>query len=72
MKLRVTLMIQDPDLAPTDVGRLVEDWKGIDEDHYLDGPVTPRVAVVDLDPDTERLEPGAVYLPPTGRLSGTR
>ena len=67
MKLRVTLMIQDPDLAPTDVGRLVEDWKGIDEDHYLDGPVTPRVAVVDLDPDTERLDPGAVYLPPTGR-----
>jgi len=67
MKLRVTLMIQDPDLAPTDIGRLVEDWKGIDEDHYLDGPVTPRVAVVDLDPDTERLDPGAVYLPPTGR-----
>ncbi len=64
MRIRAPLMIQDPDIAVTDIGRHVEEWRGIDEDHYLDGPVTPRVAVVDLDPDTEELEPGAVFVPP--------
>jgi hypothetical protein len=64
MRIRAPLMIQDPDIAVVDIGRQVEEWRGIDEDHYLDGPVTPRVAVVDLDPDTEELEPGAVFVPP--------
>jgi hypothetical protein len=67
MKLRAPMMIQDPDLSEMKIGRLVEDWLGIDEDHYLDGPVTPRLAVVDLDPDTEQLEPGAVFLKPERR-----
>jgi hypothetical protein len=65
MRIRVPQMIQDPELSKVDVGRLVEDWTMLDEDHYLDGPITPRVAVVDLDPNTERLEAGAVYQPPT-------
>ncbi len=67
MKARVPMMIQDPEISKLEVGRLVEDWTGLDEDHYLDGPVTPRVAVVDLNPNTEELEPGADYLPPAGR-----
>ena len=60
MKVRLKSMIQDPDISTVDVGRMVEGWDGIDEDHYLDGPMTPRVAVVDLDPNTEQLVPGAV------------
>jgi hypothetical protein len=60
-------MIQDPDLVARDVDRLVEDWTQLDEDHFLDGPITPRVAIVDLDPSTEELAPGAVYQPPTGQ-----
>jgi hypothetical protein len=60
-------MIQDPEISQMEVGRLVEDWTKIDEDHYLDGPVTPRVAVIDLNPNTEALEPGAVFIPPEGR-----
>ena len=60
-------MIQDPEISQMEVGRLVEDWLKIDEDHYLDGPVTPRVAVIDLNPNTEALEPGAVFIPPEGR-----
>jgi hypothetical protein len=64
MRIRAPLMIQDPDLGGVALTRPVEEWRGIDEDHYLDGPVTPRVAVVDLDPDTEELQPGAVFVPP--------
>ena len=67
MRARAPLMIQDPEISQMEVGRLVEDWTKIDEDHYLDGPVTPRVAVIDLDPNTEALVPGAVFIPPEGR-----
>ena len=67
MRVRAPLMIQDPEISQMEVGRLVEDWLKIDEDHYLDGPVTPRVAVIDLNPNTEALEPGAVFIPPEGR-----
>jgi hypothetical protein len=66
MRVRVPLMIQDPEIAHLPTGRLVEDWLGLAEPHYLDGPVTERVAVVDLDPTTEALEPGAVFEPPSG------
>jgi hypothetical protein len=66
MRIRLPQMIQDPDISALEIGRLVEDWTLLDEDHYLDGPVTPRVAVIDLDPTTEQLEPGAVFLPPEG------
>jgi hypothetical protein len=66
MRIRAPLMIQDPDLGGIAIDRSVEEWLGIDEDHYLDGPVTPRVAVIDLDPDTEELRRGAVYEPPSG------
>jgi len=64
-------MIQDPAVAGPKIDRVVEDWLGAHEDHYLDGPVTPRLAVVDLDPDTEQLVPGAEFLPPNGRTPGT-
>ncbi len=66
MKARVPLMIQDPEISGLKIDRLVEEWTGLDEDHYLDGPVTPRVAVVDLDPETEETVAGAVYEAPTG------
>ena len=67
MRVRVPLMIQDPEIAHLTTDRLVEDWLGLAEAHYLDGPVTERVAVIDLHPTTEALEPGAVFEPPSGR-----
>jgi len=67
MRVRVPLMIQDPEIAHLTTDRLVEDWLGLAEPHYLDGPVTERVAVIDLHPTTEALEPGAVFEPPSGR-----
>jgi hypothetical protein len=66
MRIRVPLMVQDPDLARLPTEHPVEEWLGMDEDHYLDGPVTPRVAVIDLHPTTEALEPGAVFEPAAG------
>ena len=57
MRARLPMMIQDPEISQTDVGRMVEDWIGLDQEHFLDGPITPRIAVVDLDPDTEALRP---------------
>lgn len=60
------MMIQDPATAGASLGRLVETWQELDEDHYLDGPVTPRVAVIDLDPETGRNVPGAKFRPPRG------
>ena len=64
MKIRLPQMIQDPEISKLAVGRLVEEWRMLDEDHYLDGPITPRVAVIDLNPNTEKLERGARYVPP--------
>ena len=64
MLLNLQYMIQDPDISALKTKRMVEGWEGLDEVHYLDGPVTPRVAVVDLDPSTEELVPGAVFQPP--------
>src|SRR5687768_14576923 len=65
MRVRLPQMVQDPELVASDGGVFDEDWLGLDEDHFLDGPITPRVAVVDLDPSTEELVPGAVFQLPT-------
>ena len=46
MGIRLPMMIQDPSISQVDVGRLVEDWLKLDERHYLDGPVSERVAGV--------------------------
>ena len=66
MRVRLPQMVQDPELVASDGGVFDEDWLGLDEDHFLDGPITPRVAVLDLDPSTEELVPGAVFQLPTG------
>ena len=66
MRARLPMMIQDPEISQTDVGRMVEDWIGLDQEHFLDGPITPRIAVVDLDPDTEALHPAVKFQLPTG------
>jgi len=67
MGIRLPMMIQDPSISQVDVGRLVEDWLKLDERHYLDGPVSERVAVVDLDPTTDALSPPVPFLSPAGR-----
>ena len=62
MKARVAVIVKDPE---------VSDFKDIDptenvaieEDVFLDGPVSPRVAVLDFDPATGALVPGVRFAP---------
>ncbi len=64
MRLTVPVIVKDPE---------VSDWKDIpptepvdvqSEPFFLDGPVSPRVAVVDFDPETGVLRPGVRFRPP--------
>jgi hypothetical protein len=41
-----------------------------DDGPFLDGPVSPRLAVVDIDADTGGLRPGSEFRPRTGRYDG--
>ena len=61
MKVQVPVIVKDPE---------VSDYKGIhpteivdiDEDRCLDGPISPRVAVLDFDPKSGRLESGVPFV----------
>lgn len=61
MKVEVPVIVKDPE---------VSEWKGVSptevvtietEDHFLAGPIAPRVAVLDFDPATGNLEPGVSF-----------
>lgn len=69
----VPMMIQDSSVAQAkDMPRLTEGYVVQDEDFFLDGPVTGRVAVLDLDSETGELHPGSSFVPPKpGRKRGT-
>lgn len=62
MRARVPVIVKDPE---------VSDFKEIDpteqitieEEVFLDGPISPRVAVLDFDPATGRLAPGVRFVP---------
>jgi hypothetical protein len=43
---------------------LTENWECDDEEFFLDGPVTRRVAVLDFDPATGELSPAVRFLAP--------
>lgn len=62
-KVRIPMMVDDARFAPHGRADLTENVDIVDE-FFLDGPATRRVAVLDFNPDTGALEPGARYLPP--------
>ena len=71
MKVRVPLMIQDPLMAKYKEIEPTEGFDIVEEDFFLDGPVTRRVAVLDFDSETGDLLPGVHFLPPPpGRKLG--
>lgn len=41
-----------------------------DSGPFLDGPVSPRIAIVDIDADTGALRPGSTFKPGVGRFDG--
>lgn len=65
MKIRVPYLVQD-----RRAGGLVEKLTFDREEFCLDGPVTRRVAVVHLDPETGGLRPGVRHQPPDGDRPG--
>jgi hypothetical protein len=64
VKVQVPMMVDDGRFAPQGRGGATEVVQ-IEEDFFLDGPVSQRVAVLDFDPQTGSLEPGVPYIPPT-------
>ena len=64
VRVEVPLIVKDPE---------VTEWKGVaptepfvieSEAVYLDGPVTPRVAILDFDEKTGQLRPGVRFVAP--------
>ena len=67
MRVKIPRMIDDPYAFAGEEGELpFEMATTLEEGFFLDGPVTRRVAVLDFDPATGDLVPGARYVPPAG------
>ena len=64
MKVRVPVLVNDPDVSKFKGLEPTESFLVDSEDFYLDGPVTRRVAVLDFDPGTGALVPGARFIQP--------
>lgn len=72
MKVRVPVLIKDQATQREyEIDPPVQTVTIDKEEFFLDGPVTKRVAVLDFDPETGALLPGARYVPPgRGRKVG--
>jgi hypothetical protein len=66
-KIRIPIMIQDPSVAQLPGLKAAEGTDAVRE-FFLDGPITERVAVLDFDPETGELGPGARFNP--GKILG--
>jgi len=62
-KVEVPMMVDDARFAPQGRGSATEVVR-IEEEFFLDGPVSRRVAVLDFDPKTGALERGVSYISP--------
>ena len=66
MQVHVPVIVKDPvvteykDIEPTE-------QITVEADVFLDGPVSPRVAVLDFEPDSGALAPPARFEPPKAR-----
>ncbi|HKR65453.1 MAG TPA: hypothetical protein VJZ00_17095 [Thermoanaerobaculia bacterium] len=70
VKLTVPLMVQDPAFRPMPGIDLYQDVN-LDDEFFLDGPISKRVAVLDFDENTGALRSGVKYIPPPpGRKKG--
>lgn len=70
VKLRLPMMVKDPALRPLEGVKLLDSVE-LDDEFFLDGPISKRVAVLDFDEKTGLLRSGVPYLPPKpGRKLG--
>ena len=64
MKVRVPVLVKDPEVAKWKGIPFVEPFTITMEGHFLDGPVTRRVAVLDFDDKAGGLRRAARFVPP--------
>jgi len=64
MRVQVPVLIKDPSVSQWKDLPLAEPFEIENEDVYLDGPVSRRVAVLDFEPGSGRLRLGARFIPP--------
>lgn len=70
MEVRVPVIVKDPSVVRWKGTPLTENFVIKSEDHFLDGPVTARVAVVDFDPDSKGLATPVRFIPPSDGKPG--
>ena len=70
MKVKVPVLIKDPEVAQYKDLPLVEDFVVEQEELFLDGPVSRRLAILDFDADAGGLRPGARFVQPAAGASG--
>ncbi|HSJ52126.1 MAG TPA: hypothetical protein VLC52_00145 [Anaerolineae bacterium] len=71
MDVRVPVMVQDPLASQAGGLALTESQTLKRESHLLDGPVSERVAVLDLDAETGLCRKGVRFRPPRGKTPGS-
>ena len=71
MKVKLPLIVQDQAASASKGMRPVESFTVDRDEVFLDGPVSSRLAVIDLDPKTNRLRRGARFRPPVDGQPGT-
>ncbi len=67
MKLRIPALSQDMSQAGLKEGALTQPIE-LEDAYFLDGPISRRVAILDFDPETGALLPGAKLLPADGAI----
>src|SRR5262245_37819872 len=68
--VKLKYMDTEPGHAPKNAKTFMQGWEYKATEPLLDGPVSRRVAVIDLDPDTGAVMPGARFVPPKQRTPG--
>jgi hypothetical protein len=68
--VKLRYMDTEPGRAAKGAKTLMQGWEYAASEPLLDGPVSRRVAVIDFDPDTGAVMPGASFVPPKGRTPG--
>ena len=71
MKARLPMMLDDPQTSRYAGLPDFETFITREEDFFLDGPVSRRVAVLDFDPESGAVRPGAPFVPPGKRKLGS-
>lgn len=68
--VKLKYMDTDPGHALPGAKTLMQGWEYKPAEPLLDGPVSRRVAVIDFDPETGRVMPGARFVAPKGKSPG--